>query len=222
MQTYRMLCEHPVTESLELIVEEKNLKDPQNYYIQGPYLMADKPNKNRRQYSLTEMTNEVARYTTEFIKANRALGELNHPAESTEVDLTKACHMVVTLEQKDNFFFGKSKILSTPSGVIVKQLLSDGCRLGISSRGLGKLISRGDINLVEGFKLLALDLVHEPSAPALLDSILENRQYIIDQGGKIVELACDSLVCKVNSLPKKDVDNYLEEAFKSFIQSLKG
>jgi hypothetical protein len=120
-----MLYEQPLTESVEFIVEEKNLKEAPTYFIQGPYLMADKPNKNHRQYNLLEMVNEVKRYNEEFIKPCRALGEICHPAESTEIDLTRACHMVVSLEQKDNnLFFGKSKILSTPSGVIIPSATS--------------------------------------------------------------------------------------------------
>jgi hypothetical protein len=132
--------------------------------------------------------------------------------------------MVVSLEQRDNnYFWGKSKILSTPSGVVVRQLLSDGCKLGISSRALGRLNPRGDVNLVEGFRLLALDLVHEPSVnDAMLDSIMENRQYIIQEGGRIVELACDSLECKLNSIPKKQVESYLAESLANFFKSLKG
>lgn len=224
MQPLRLLLEKPILNELELVVEEKNMKEPTNYYITGPYLMYDKPNKNKRQYTYNEMFNEVNRYTDEFIKKNRALGELNHPIDSTEVDLKNACHMVMTLEQKDNnFYWGKSKILSTPTGLITRTLLQDGIKLGISSRALGRLIPRGDLNLVEGFRLLALDVVHEPSvSDAMLDSIMENRQFIIDQGGKIVELACDSLECKLNALPKKDVDIYLKETFASFIASLKG
>jgi hypothetical protein len=224
MMPLRLLLEKPILSELELIVEEKNTKEPASYYITGPYLMADKPNKNHRQYSLVEMINEVDRYKREFINSNRALGEINHPSDSTEVDLTRACHSVIQLEQKDNnYFWGKSKILSTPSGVICRQLLQDGIKLGISSRALGRLVPRGEINLVEGLRILALDIVHEPSvSDAMLESIMENRQFIIDQGGKIVELACDSLECKLNALPKKDVDNYLVEAFASFINSLKG
>ena len=223
MQPLRLLLEKPVLSELELIVEEQNLKGPASYYITGPYLMYDKPNKNKRQYTQLEMVNEVARYDTEFIKQNRALGELNHPADSTEVDLKNACHTIVKLEQKDNnYFFGKSKILSTPSGLIVRTLLQDGIKLGISSRALGKLVPRGDINLVEGFRLLALDVVHEPSvSSAMLDSIMENKQYIIDHGGKVVELACDALECRLNALPKKDVEQHLAESFQMFINSLK-
>ena len=224
MQTFRMIREKPICEGLEFIVEEKNSNAPANYYISGPYLMGGKPNKNHRVYNMLEMVNEVNRYNTEFIKQNRALGELNHPSDSTEVDLSKACHMIVQLEKKDeNYFWGKSKILSTPSGVVCKQLLSDGVKLGISSRALGKLIPNGETNIVEGLRILALDVVHEPSvSEAMMESIMENRQYIIAEGGKIVELACDSLECRLNSLPKKHVEEHLTETFAQFFKALRG
>ena len=223
MRPLRLLLDKPITSELEVIVEEKNIKEGSNYYISGPYLMFDKPNKNKRQYTFNEMTNEVRRYTDEFINKDRGLGELNHPKDSTEVDLERACHSVISLEQKDNFYWGKSKILSTPIGLVTRSLLKDGIKLGISSRALGRLIPTGDVNLVEGFRLIAMDVVHEPSVDnAMLDSIMENRQFIIDNGGKIIELACDSLECKLNALPKKDVDSYLKESFNQFIQALKG
>lgn len=183
--------------------------------------MATNPNKNRRIYNLTEMVNEVERYKKEFIASNRSLGELSHPESSTEVNLERACHMVINLEQKDNIFYGKSKILSTPMGTLTKQLINDGVKLGISSRALGKLIPLGENNQVEGFHLICLDVVHEPSAPALLDSIMEGRQFLIQEGGRIVELACNSLECRLNSIPKKDVETYLKESFLEFINNLR-
>jgi hypothetical protein len=164
---------------------------------------------------------EVKRYKDEFIDTNRAVGELCHPENSVDVDLSKACHMIVKLEQKDNVFFGKSKILSTPSGAIVKSLMQDGVKIGLSSRALGSLKQAGDTSLVEGFKLICLDVVHTPSINKTVDSILENRQFIIEEGGKIVELACDSFECRLNSLPKKDVQNYIIESFRTFINELK-
>tara|TARA_R110000822_G_scaffold59431_2_gene148318 strand:+ start:3398 stop:4072 length:675 start_codon:yes stop_codon:yes gene_type:complete len=223
MRPLNLLYEKCVTSELELIVEEKNINSESNYYISGPYLMYGAPNKNKRQYAESEMITEVARYTKEFIDRNRALGELNHPPESTDVDLKNACHSVVSLEQREgNFFHGKSKILSTPSGLIVRTLLQDGIQLGISSRALGRLVPKDGINIVEGLRLLALDVVHEPSVTnAMLESITENRQFIIDEGGKVIELACDSLECKLDAIPKKDVSGYLAESFANFINALK-
>jgi hypothetical protein len=223
MQLLKLIRETPITEDLEVIVEEKNKDEPRVVYIKGPYMLASKPNQNKRIYDLNEMVSEVGRYTTDFIKHSRALGELDHPANSTDVSLEKACHNIVSLEQNDNIFFGKSRILSTPSGVVVKQLLMDGIKLGCSSRALGSLLSEGEYNKVKNFHLIAVDLVHQPSyASAILESINENRQYIISEGGKIVEIACNSLECRLNSLPKKDIENYMLESFKQFLNVLKG
>lgn len=223
MQPLKLLLEKPdYSNELDVIIEEKNAKEERNVYISGIYMMAEQPNKNGRKYNLTEMVNEVSRYKREFIDTGRAIGELCHPASSAEVDLKNACHMIISLEQKGNYFVGKSKILSSPSGVIVKSLLSDGVKLGISSRALGRLVPHGDINLVEGLRLITLDLVHEPSvSSAVLESLLENKQYIIDQGGKIVELACNELECQIKNLPKKDVQKHIQESFVAFIKSLK-
>lgn len=223
MQPLNLLFEQPdYSQELDVLIEEKNAKEGKNVYISGIYMMAESQNKNGRKYKLDEMTDEVSRYQKEFINTGRSLGELNHPAQSAEVDLKNACHMVVNLEQKGTFFHGKSKILSTPSGTIVKSLLSDGVQLGISSRALGRLTPKDGINLVEGFRLITLDLVHEPSvSSAMLDSVMESKQYIIEEGGKIVELACDGLECSLKNLPKKDIEKYLQESFNSFINALK-
>lgn len=224
MQPLKLLLEKPdYTNELDVIIEEKNTKEDRNVYISGIYMMAEQVNKNGRKYKLDEMINEVSRYKREFIDTGRSIGELNHPASSAEVNLKNACHMIMSLEQKGNYFYGKSKILSTPSGVIVKSLLNDGVKLGVSSRALGRLVPNGGVNIVEGLRLIALDLVHEPSvSSALLESILENKQYIVDQGGKIVELACDGLECSLKNLPKKDIQSHIQESFISFINSLKG
>ena len=223
MQPLRMLLEKPISEDLEYIIEESNNRSERSVFIKGPFLMAGKPNLNERVYDLNEMVSEVGRYMREFVSCNRALGELNHPQESVEVDLGRACHMVVSLEQKDNIFMGKSKVLSTPTGSVLKQLISDGIKVGISSRALGQLVAEGAHKKVKNLKLLALDIVHTPSyTDAMLESVMESRQYIITEGGKIVELACDSLECKLNQIPKKDVNVHLQEAFASFINQLKG
>ena len=223
MTPLRFLRSDALKEDLEVIVEEKNTNEPRNVYIQGPYMLASEPNQNKRIYDLNEMINEVSRYDREFIKQNRGLGELCHPTESTDVDLAKACHMITKLEQKDNVFYGRSKILSTPSGVIVKQLLIDGVKLGCSSRALGSLTQEGQYNKVKNFHLIAVDLVHQPSyQSAMLESITENRQYIIAEGGNIVELACDSLKCRLNAIPKKDVESYMVESFAQFMKQLRG
>jgi len=223
MEPLNLLMEKPNYDNeLDVIIEEKNPKEERTVYISGVYMMAEQANKNGRKYKLDEMIAEVSRYKKEFIDKGRALGELNHPPSSAEVDLKNACHMIVALEQDGNSFRGKSKILSTPSGCIVKSLLKDGVKLGVSSRALGRLVPDGELNIVEGLRLITTDLVHEPSvSSAMLESVLENKQYIIDNGGKIVELACDGLECSIKNLPKQDVQSHIHESLKTFIESLR-
>ncbi len=222
MRVYKFLQEAANFEGIDYIIEEQNANAPRNYFIQGPYLQAGVKNLNSRIYDLNEMVNEVDRYNKEFIITGRALGELGHPENSVEVNLEKCCHSVVKLEQKDNnSFYGKSKVLSTPSGAILKSLITDNIKIGLSSRALGSLKPTGDINLVENFKLICLDVVHCPSINQTVDSILENRQFVIEEGGQIVELACNSLECRLNSLPKKDVDTYIKHSFQLFLEALK-
>jgi len=221
MNNLRSLILDTQNDSLEYIYEQENKDKPVSHYLHGPFMMAEQPNKNHRVYNIDEMVKEVERYNKDYVTANRALGELNHPSNSASVDLERAAHMVVKLEQKGNLFYGKTKILSTPTGTVVKQLLSDGVRVGISTRALGKLVKQGQNDLVEDFYLICLDLVHEPSAPAMLESILENKQYLIAEGGKIVEVAIGNLRRRVDSVPKGELNYYLEECFKKFFSDLK-
>lgn len=216
------LCENQNTE-LEYVFESQNIKGEQHHFLTGPMLMANSPNRNKRIYKLDEMVQEVARYDKDYIKTNRACGELNHPKNATDINPANICHMVTEMHQEGNMFYGKTKILSTPSGTIVKQLLSDGVRLGISSRALGSLVPQADgTNLVENFHLICLDLVMEPSVgSAMLESVMESKQYIIDEGGRIVELAVDQLSKSVKKIPTAGRKEYLEEAFKKFFDSLK-
>lgn len=216
------LCENQNTE-LEYVYEAQNIKGEQHHFLTGPMLMADRPNRNNRIYPLKEMIEEVKRYDQNYIQTHRACGELNHPKNATDINPSNVCHMITEMHQEGNMFYGKTKILSTPSGTIVKQLLSDGVRLGISSRALGSVVPQPDgTNLVENFHLICLDLVMEPSVgSAMLESVMESKQYIIDEGGRIVELAVDQLSKSVKKIPTTGRDEYLAETFKKFFDSLK-
>lgn len=216
------LCENQNTE-LDYVYENQNIKGESQHFLTGPMLMADSPNRNKRIYKLNEMVQEVARYNRDYIQTHRACGELNHPKNATDINPANVCHMVTEMHQEGNMFYGKTKILSTPSGTIVKQLLTDGVRLGISSRALGSLVPQADgTNLVENFHLICLDLVMEPSVgSAMLESVMESKQYIIDEGGRIVELAMDKLSKSVKKIPTTNRTEYLEAAFKRFFDSLK-
>lgn len=219
--TSKLLVEEPVFD-LQYIVEEKNKNEPSTLYIQGPFLMGEQKNKNGRIYSLNEMVTEVGRYTNEMIKEKRALGELNHPA-SVEVNPERACHLVTELRQEGNMFYGKSKILSTPMGSLVRALIMDNVKLGISSRALGKLTPQGDAHFVQGFHLICCDVVHDPSvSTAFVNGIMEAKNWILNTDGTIQE-AYDILENELRSLPKKSDlrEAVLKEQIFKFITALK-
>lgn len=211
-------------ESLDFLVEEKNSQEPQKYYITGPYMMANKKNQNGRVYDLHEMEREVERYTTDMIKTRRSIGEMNHP-QSTEVNPINACHLVTELRQNGDYFIGKSLILDTPMGQLLKCFVKDKIQMGISTRGLGNLTESTDGKKVSNFHLICLDIVHQPSVQnAMLESVLESKEWMIDTTGRIIEVsekAFDQLRTKISSLPKKQANDFLKEQLMNFIQSLK-
>ena len=219
--SFKLIVETPTNNNdFEYIVEEKNANQPRNYFIKGPFMMAEGANRNRRIYSLGEMKTEVDRYTKEMIKEGRAMGELNHPT-TADVDLTRACHIITELKQDGNIFYGKSKILSTPTGLIVRSLIEDGVRIGVSTRGLGQLVAESNgVNRVKDFRLVAVDVVADPSFDkAFVNGILESKQYVLEADGSFAELY-DKFEKGISTLPNKNKDEYLRQTILSFINKL--
>lgn len=211
-------------EQLDFLVEEKNTQEPQKYYIAGPYMMAEKQNQNGRIYQLDEMSKEVDRYLTSMVQTRRAIGEMNHP-QSTEVNPVNACHLVTELKQNGNYFMGKSLILDTPMGQLLKSLVKDKIQMGISTRGLGNLAESSAGKKVSNFHLICLDVVHQPSVQnAMLESILESREWMLGNDGKIIEVSQDAftnLKENVSTLPKKQTEAFLKEHLLKFFEALK-
>jgi hypothetical protein len=216
---YRLLVEEPTYE-VKYLIDEKNRNSPSNLFIYGPFLMANEANKNKRIYPLEEMVREVDRYTKEMISGCRSTGELNHP-QSPEINLERICHMVTELKQNDNIFEGKSRVLSTPMGQIVKSLIQDGVKLGVSSRALGRLDEDGSYNRVSDFRLVAVDVVADPSVPtAFVNGILESKQWVLSENGSFEPLY-DKFEKKISSLPKQNKDIFLKEQVIAFINAIK-
>ena len=218
----KLLVEQPTFEyDVELVEEKKGLAN--TMFIKGPFLMAERKNKNGRVYKIDEMIKEVTRYTNDMIKPCRSLGELNHPT-SVEINPERACHIVTELRQEGNLFYGKSKILNTPMGAIVRTLIQDGVKLGISSRALGKLTENGDHNDVTDLRLICMDVVHDPSVEtAFVDGILESKQWVLKCDGTVcewVEGAYNKLEQSLCSIPKHDRDVYIKEHINTFIREL--
>jgi hypothetical protein len=185
--------------------------------------MAGDVNRNGRIYDAEEMEEEVQRYTEKMVNQNRAMGELNHPT-SAEVDLERACHIVVELSRQDdpNIWYGKSKILSTPCGKIVKSLILDGVKVGVSSRSLGQLEKQSDgVNQVKDMRLVAIDCVADPSyTDAFVDGILESKKWVCENG-KFVEVY-ETLEEGLETLPKKDIAEHISKQLVEFINKIKG
>jgi len=166
----------------EYLVEETNGK--KNYKIRGVFLQSDIKNRNGRIYENNILSNEVDRYTKEFIDKKRAFGELGHPDGPT-VNLERVSHMITSLKAEGKNFIGEAKIMDTPYGKIVKGLIDEGAQLGVSSRGMGSLVSRNGNNYVgkDFYLATAADIVADPSAPdAFVEGIMESKEWIWDNG----------------------------------------
>ena len=173
--------------NVEFLTEAK--KDGgKNYFIEGIFMQANKKNRNGRIYPTEVLQKEAKRYTEEFIVKKRAFGELGHPDGPT-VNLERVSHMIEELEEVDQNFMGRAKILDTPYGKIVKSLIDEGAQLGVSSRGMGSLKSGKDgISEVQGdfYLATAADIVADPSAPdAFVAGIMEGKEWVWNHGSLI-------------------------------------
>lgn len=216
----KLLVETPAEDAFEYVIEEKSGNQPSTLFIKGPYMQCEEVNKNKRIYDSGEMDTEVNRYITEMIKNNRSMGELNHPT-AAEVNLERACHLVTELKREGNVYYGKSKVLTTPMGQIVRSLVNDGVKVGMSSRALGRLEEMGGgVNRVKDFRLVAVDCVADPSFPkAFVNGILESKQFVVTHDGHYEEYY-DSFEGKIKNLPKHDVESYLKEQILQFFKQI--
>jgi hypothetical protein len=208
-------------EQVEVIVEERNGK--KNMFIEGIFLQGDLKNRNGRMYPMETLRREVQRYSENHIHAGRALGELGHPDGPT-VNLDRVSHKIVSLKESGNNFIGKAKILSTPMGKIAESLISEGVKLGVSSRGIGSLKqTREGVNVVgDDFMLsTAADIVSDPSAPdAFVEGIMEGKDWVWD-GGILRESQVAKTYKYINTLvDQKQLDEKKLDVFNSFLNSL--
>ena len=184
MHTVKLFSES--IEDVEYICEEKE-SGKKNYKIRGIFMQADVKNRNGRIYPLDVLQKEVAKYNKNFIQQKRAFGELGHP-EGPTVNLERVSHMITSLAPDGKNFFGEAKILETPMGKIVKNLMDEGAKLGVSSRGMGSLDQKKGANYVRDdfYLATAADIVADPSAPnAFVEGIMEGKEWIWNNGALI-------------------------------------
>ena len=186
-------------------------------------MQGEDTNKNGRRYPISILKKEVERYNENYVKENRAYGELGHPQGPT-INLERVSHMIKELKQDGNCFVGRAKIMDTPYGNIVQNLMKEGAKLGVSSRGMGSLIKRGDVMEVQSDYYLATagDIVADPSAPkAFVEGIMEGKEWVWDNGilkESDVQAIKDQIEDGIRS--KKLKEQVLINAFKTFLHKL--
>tara|TARA_B100000700_G_scaffold268695_1_gene309540 strand:+ start:488 stop:1138 length:651 start_codon:yes stop_codon:yes gene_type:complete len=208
-------------ENVEVIVEERGGK--KNLYIEGVFLQGDIKNRNGRMYPSNTLGREVARYNEAFVNKGRALGELGHPDGPT-VNLDRVSHKIMSLRQEGSNFIGRAKVLNTPMGNIAKNLLDEGVKLGVSSRGVGSVSMNNEgVNVVgEDFMLAtAADIVADPSAPdAFVDGIMEGKDWIWD-GGVLREKFAEKTYKQINTLASsRELQENKLRLFQDFLGNL--
>ena len=201
MTTVKLISEE--VQDVEYITEEKE-DGKKNYKIKGVFMQADIKNRNGRVYPMEILQKEVKRYNKQYINEKRAFGELGHPDGPT-VNLERASHMITGLYPDGKNFIGEAKILSTPMGNIVKNLMDEGAKLGVSSRGMGSLDQKNGANYVRDdfYLATAADIVADPSAPnAFVEGIMEGKEWIWDNG-TLVESELVRMKERINTRVRK-------------------
>ena len=218
MNTIKLISEE--IQDVEYITEQKQ-DGKKDYKIKGIFMQADIKNRNGRVYPMEVLEKEVRRYTKENIAQKRAFGELGHP-EGPTINLERASHMITGLYPDGKNFIGEAKILSTPMGNIVKNLMDEGAKLGVSSRGMGSLDQKNGANYVRDdfYLATAADIVADPSAPnAFVEGIMEGKEWIWDNG-TLVESELIRMRERINTRVRKRQANEDALELASFLKML--
>ena len=206
-------------EDVQVITEGKG--DSKKLYIEGVFLQSELKNRIGRMYPFSVLQKEVNRYNEEYIKTSRALGELGHPDGPT-VNLDRVSHRIVSLAEDGTNFRGKAQILDTPMGKIASSLLGEGVKLGVSSRGMGSIDKREDVNVVmDDFMLAtAADIVADPSAPdAFVNGIMEGKEWAWDNG-ILKETKVAKYQSYMNNATRKNLEERTLRVFEDFLSGL--
>ena len=214
----KLISEH--IEDVEYITEEKD-NGEKTYKIKGVFMQSEVKNRNGRVYPFPVLEKEVTRYNKDYVNENRAFGELGHPDGPT-VNLERASHMITSLKPEGKNFVGEAKILKTPMGRIVENLMDAGGKLGVSSRGMGSLEQKNGANYVKNdfYLATAADIVADPSAPnAFVQGIMEGKEGVWDNGA-LVEEELIRMKKRINENVRKKHANQDALEFAKFLKLL--
>jgi hypothetical protein len=201
------------------ITEGKNGR--KNHFIEGVFLQGEIKNRNGRMYPISTLQREAKNYNTKYIEKGRALGELGHPDGPT-INLDRVSHLITSLKQEGNNYVGKARLLDTPMGNIAKNLIDEGVKLGVSSRGLGTIRERDGVKVVmDDFMLAtAADIVADPSAPdAFVNGIMEGREWIYNNGA-VQEQTVEQIKKRIDNAALNQMEQVKLSAFNQYMQSL--
>ena len=212
-----------ITETIEDIevLTEANTKGGKDYKIRGVFMQADIKNRNGRVYPVSTLSKEVNRYTTEYINKRRAFGELGHPDGPT-VNLERVSHMITSLKPEGKNFIGEAKVMDTPYGKIVKNLIDEGAQLGVSSRGMGSIQSSSQGNIVgkDFYLATAADIVADPSAPdAFVEGIMEGKEWVWDNG-VLKSKSVEEYKSEIERARRTELAEVKSKVFKDFVSKL--
>ena len=207
-------------ENIEVLKEEK-ANGKKDYKIRGVFMQADIKNRNGRIYPVETLAKEVRRYTNEFINKKRAFGELGHPDGPT-VNLERVSHMITSLKPEGKNFIGEAKVMDTPYGKIVKNLIDEGAVLGVSSRGMGSIQQTGGRNLVgkDFYLATAADIVADPSAPdAFVEGIMEGKEWVWDNG-VLKSVTIEKYKSEIEKTKREELAEKKSKIFADFVSKL--
>ena len=212
----KLITEH--TNEIEYLVEGKGKEQ----YIKGIFMQSDIKNQNGRVYPHAVLKKEVSNFNNKYVKEGRALGELGHPMGPV-INLDRVSHVIKELVEDGKNFVGKAKVMDTPNGKIVKNFISEGVKLGVSSRGMGSLKAnkKTGVNEVQkDFVLSTVDIVADPSAPdAFVNGIMEGKEWVWENG-VIKEQDIDAMKKTIMKAKMRDLEQKKIDVFAKFLQNL--
>jgi hypothetical protein len=229
MNTVKLMSDSPLWDC-EFIIEQANNGKPKKLSIRGPFLVAEERNGNGRMYKTAVLEKAVEEFRREKIEKGLAFGETNHP-DSIDVNYERACIKVDNLIQEGNIWIGEATVLAsfpeygikgTVLGDNLASIIQYGGKPGVSSRGVGQIGK--DKVIDEVYKLIAEDVVHNPSGPGCyVDGILESKCFMIDNHGDILEASYDRFEKDMHNLPRKPQfkADHIVNSFNTFLEELR-